>query len=295
MISWSDTRTEYMDAHLTGEGGCMTSFAVVKDQDADRLNPWLRKQNSLFMEPPEVDLPDPSLFARLHVASKSRASGFACDVSNMFHNTKLPGCLVPYFPLKTVAFGNLSGSAQQNLIQQLCLRKRPPQNVRFRPHQCTVAMRWSWALAIAHGVSSGVIKRAVAITRATLHNRIQFRYLMRMTRNSKLEDGDILVLRVIDDINIVGFVVSSQALCLFQRALYEQLTVCGLPLKATKSNAAGILSYKTLPFIGYVWDLENHVLEPKEGRAESVRACCTYNSLLFSSWQSSGTNAWLVA
>lgn len=208
----------------------MTSFAVVKDTNADRLISWPRSQNSLFLEPPEVDLPDTSLFSRFHVAARSEALGFACDVSNMFHNLQLPGWLVYYFALKSVSFGDLGGDAQRQLISALKLSKRPPQNARFRPHQRTVAMGWSWAVAIAHGVASGAIRRAVAQVSVALHHKVRFKHFSRNVRH------DVLVLHIIDDVNAIGFGVPQESMVLFQEQLYGTLERCGLPLKASKGT-----------------------------------------------------------
>lgn len=43
----------------------MTSFAVRKDEDRDRMISWPRTQNDLMPAPPGLELPDPSIFERL--------------------------------------------------------------------------------------------------------------------------------------------------------------------------------------------------------------------------------------
>lgn len=63
------------------------------------------------------------LFDRLLYDERLRLSGFAVYISNMFHNVCPPTWIVPYFPLRVVRFGNLSGDAQRHLCSQLGLRK----------------------------------------------------------------------------------------------------------------------------------------------------------------------------
>lgn len=68
----------------------MTCFTVRKDEKTERLISWPRSQNSFMLEPDDVDLPDPGVFDSFPYDPRLRLAGFAVDLSNMFHNTRLP-------------------------------------------------------------------------------------------------------------------------------------------------------------------------------------------------------------
>lgn len=108
----------------------MSSFAVKKYGIYDRLISWPRLQNLLFLDAPDVDLPSPNLFGGLFHHPQS---GFALDVSNMFHNMLLPRWLSDCLPLGSVAFGDLRRDAQQQAMQDLKLPRRPAQTTRLFP------------------------------------------------------------------------------------------------------------------------------------------------------------------
>lgn len=111
MISWSrvapktDLQVNYRN-RIT-----MTSFAVRKDEERDRLFSWPEAPNDHMLAPDDVDLPDPGLFDRLSYSDDIRISGFAADISNIFHSICLPDWLVPFFPLRVIRLGNLTGEA----------------------------------------------------------------------------------------------------------------------------------------------------------------------------------------
>ncbi len=130
----------------------MTSFAVVKNEQKDRLISWPHVQNSDFLDPPKVDLPDPFLLSRLRIAANSKLSGFALDIANMFHNIKLPVWLVPFFPLHPVRFGNLPGELQRAVMSEMRLQRRPQQSSLLRPTPEHLAYGFKWAVYIAHTI-----------------------------------------------------------------------------------------------------------------------------------------------
>lgn len=134
----------------------VSSIAVCKDYESDRLISWPRLQNSYFEQPPDVDLPHPGVLSRVHLHSKSvRATqGFEMDVTNMFHQLVLPRWLSMLLPFTKVVFGNLTGAAQLALMRKLEFDKRPRQNSLFRPHLRTMPMGFSWAVHVAHEVAA---------------------------------------------------------------------------------------------------------------------------------------------
>lgn len=119
MIRWSRISDEPPSVTTRSSALTMSSFAVVKDEDADRLISWPRIQNLFFLPPDAVDLPDPSLFERVSLRGDLRAVGFGADVAEMFHNIVLPPWLSDLLPLAPVVFVDLSGEAQRTLCKQL--------------------------------------------------------------------------------------------------------------------------------------------------------------------------------
>jgi hypothetical protein len=82
-------------------------FAVTKDATADRFIVDARPANSVFAEPPPVQLPTPDLLARL-VADPSRPLYVAkVDLDNFYHRLRLPAWLHPYFALPPVRAGDV--------------------------------------------------------------------------------------------------------------------------------------------------------------------------------------------
>lgn len=142
-----------------------SSFAVVLDDDHDRLISWAQLQNLLFRKPTEVALPCPDLFSRISVQLGDSASGWALDVSDMFHNMLLPPWLAKCFPLTKPRFKNLPGPCQRQIIRQLGLTRRPQQSALFRPSQQTMPMGFTWEIYAAYTVVQVLLQYSAAILR----------------------------------------------------------------------------------------------------------------------------------
>lgn len=63
MIVCSDVDSESPEQRRLDDLTTVSSFAVCKDADSDRVISWPRFQNSYFLQPPDVDLPHPGVLA----------------------------------------------------------------------------------------------------------------------------------------------------------------------------------------------------------------------------------------
>lgn len=179
----------------------------------------------LFKEVSPVDLPDPSLFARLEHARDANLCGFAVDVANMFHNVVLPPWMERLFPMPPIAFGDMPGELQRAVMKALDLGLRPPQGDRFVPHQATLPMGFKWAVHIAHALSGAVIQRALAAAHIGLMRPLTVHRFARTQRHVRLVRGELLLLHVIDVINIVACDLARRDVITVQADIHEQLSL----------------------------------------------------------------------
>lgn len=63
----------------------LTSFAITKIMDEDRVISWLRVANSLSVKPPPPDLPDTSMYVHIRYTT-GQLKGIWLDIANIFHN-----------------------------------------------------------------------------------------------------------------------------------------------------------------------------------------------------------------
>ena len=75
------------------------AFAVVKDPESDRLIIDAQPANRLFKDPPHVRLPNPSHFVQLSVPFGTKLITAKSDLSNFYHQFKLPLEWQPFFCL----------------------------------------------------------------------------------------------------------------------------------------------------------------------------------------------------
>ncbi len=262
MISWSEVEREDPEWSVVADALTMTSFAVAKDMNRDRLISWPRIQNENFADPPEVDLPDPSLFSRLRISSNSNLSGFALDIENMFHNIRLPEWLVRFFPFKSVRFGNLHADLQRELLAKLRPRYRFRQNSLLRPHQSTLPMGFKWAVYIAHTIADACLHRAMQRFSVIQNSSVNHVKFTRQSRVIHITHGSVLSLHIIDDINCVFSGWKAQDIAKLQTILYDLFEENGLPIKVAKSTPIGILLTETMKFIGWAWNFKTGLITP---------------------------------
>lgn len=111
-------------------------FCVAKPDGTLRLIIDARKLNAIMKAPPNLELPNPELIARLESDSRPVFS-FKEDLENFYHRFLLPECLWPYLalpPVKAseVGLGDVYGN--DTLVYPMCK---------------TLAMGWSWAVFLA--------------------------------------------------------------------------------------------------------------------------------------------------
>lgn len=162
--------------------------------------------NHHLADPPKVDLSCPDLFPRLQTTRKGRLLSFSLDIANQFYNIILPRWFAMYL-LTTIAFANVSGPSQRQLMNQLGLRKRPRQSDSFQLHQQTMSIGLEWIVYVAHEIVVKIAELTNANIGPRLRNSVR---LSRKTKFMRLRPGDALALHIIDDLNVVTSDVMSQ-------------------------------------------------------------------------------------
>lgn len=127
-------------------------FAVEKDADADRLIIDAQPANRLFADPPHVSLPNPSHLVQLQVEAGSKMYLAKSDLSNFYHQLRLPEEWQPYFSLPPLT---LRECAQLGLP---CVPDLPP----LHPMCVTLPMGFSHAVFLAQRAHEHVLYRHAA-------------------------------------------------------------------------------------------------------------------------------------
>lgn len=126
-------------------------FAVVKDADADRLIIDAQPANRLFVDPPHVCLPNPSHLVQLQVEHGKKLHLAKSDLSNFYHQLRLPKEWQPYFALPSLT---------QQECEQLglpCEIGLPP----LHPMCVTLPMGFSHAVFLAQRAHENILYRHV--------------------------------------------------------------------------------------------------------------------------------------
>lgn len=285
MIVWTESSSETPAERELSDRITISSFAVCKDKDSDRLISWPRIQNCLFARPPDIDLPHPGVLSRVHVPEdRAKATkGFEMDVANMFHQLVLPRWRSLLLPLATVAFGDLSGIAQRNLIRQLGLRRRPKQSDRFGPHLRTMPMGFSWAVHVAHEIAASLLRTCISRARAEVAFTGTVLHFSKRSTHIKVRAGDVGVGHIIDDVCMVGFGCPHDFLLASQRHIWSAFSKAGLPIKVSKSTPLGRLLSDKVAFIGFEWHFTTGMIVPKSSRALSAAELQHHSDASFNS------------
>jgi len=128
-------------------------FTVAKDDDTDRLIIDAQPANRLFVDPPHVNLPDPSHIVQLQVGKGEIMFTGKSDLSNFYHHLGLPDWLQPYFALPPLSADELRSVGYEGEIRGS-----------LYPQCVTVPMGWSHAVFVSQSshenilYSAGVIK-----------------------------------------------------------------------------------------------------------------------------------------
>lgn len=124
-------------------------FAVVKDADADRLIIDAQPANRLFVDPPHVSLPNPSHLVQLQVEHGKKLHLAKSDLSNFYHQLRLPKQWQPYFALPSLT---LQECEQLGLPCEIGL---PP----LHPMCVTLPMGFSHAVFLAQRAHENILYR----------------------------------------------------------------------------------------------------------------------------------------
>ena len=280
MLEWSLVQRESAPFSKLADQITMTSFAVNKDSERDRIISWTRVQNLFLPEPPLVNLPSPVVFSRLRVSKKGPLGGFYLDADNMFHNICPYSHLVRFFPLAKARFGNLPRPLQSKLKSSWGFR--PHQSEFVRPYQSTLPMGFKWAVYIAHTLAESYIEEAMStFTRiAPSLPLFQFGSITVASRNSninRLNTGDGCFFHIIDDVNLVANDWPVKSIVMLHRLIVAQLRGRHLAIKESKSLALGESEQDVLPFTGWEWNLKTGIIEAQKGRlAKAIADACHF-------------------
>ena len=206
--------------HLT-----MTSFAITKSKTRDRLISSPRVQNDLMPDPPYTEFPNPSLYSsKLRVTTTSFAGGFYLDldVPNMFHNITLPTSMIKYFPLMLAAFGHRPAHLQTRLILKF-MRPFRKSDV-LHPCQATLPMGFKRAVFISHTFARSCIEEAMLkFYRSDACRSLRVQLIMKTPSRPngimKIENGDIMLLPILDDVNFIAFGLSDEFVVALQASV----------------------------------------------------------------------------
>ena len=204
VVTWSDPLSETQEYRAMASKITMTSFAVRKDQNHDRMISWPRVQNSYMPQPPHTELPSPDMFSSIRVPDSATLSGFYFDIDNMFHNIMLPSALSRLMPLAPVKASSLSPATLQKIEEDFGRPILLSENL--RPLQATLPMGFKWAVYIAHTIAARCMHQAYALFRASnaacgQTSTARMLHLRRSEGLLPLRLGDVLLLHIIDDVN----------------------------------------------------------------------------------------------
>lgn len=111
-------------------------FGVSKLEGSQRLIIDARNANQVFVEPPEVELPNPGMLAELHLDEGGRLFIAKSDLDNFYHRLKLPDWMTTYFGLPSIWVD------QQE----------------YWPEVCSLPMGWSHSVYVGQQVHMAVIR-----------------------------------------------------------------------------------------------------------------------------------------
>ena len=124
-------------------------FAVVKDADSERLIIDAQPANRLFADPPHVSLPNPSHLVQIQLRAGSKLHLGKSDLSNFYHQLRLPEAWQPYFCLPPLTL------PECKLLGLKCDASLPP----LHPMCVTMPMGFSHAVFLAQRAHEHVLYR----------------------------------------------------------------------------------------------------------------------------------------
>ena len=184
-------------------------FTVAKDEHADRLIIDARGANLLFRPPDPVALPTPDVVGELHTPGGEPMFVGKTDLSDFYHQLRLPAWMTPYFCLPPVRRCDLIGGNDQSLVY---------------PKSLVLPMGWSWSVVAAQLIHEHIVARAGLFRRAAPLTR--------------LGDGAVRLNAVrlqlyIDDVLVYG--VDRAAVLRLQNDYIAAIQSAGLTVKQSKT------------------------------------------------------------
>jgi hypothetical protein len=127
------------------------AFTVRKDDASDRLVIDAQPANRIFVEPPRVELPNPSHLVQMQLSEGAPMFVAKSDLSNFYHHLGLPAWLQPFFALPPLTPAELKSIGA-------------PLGGAF-PMCVTMPMGWSHAVYLAQSAHEHVLYGSGALSR----------------------------------------------------------------------------------------------------------------------------------
>lgn len=182
----------------------ITSFAITKSENEDRIISWTRIANLFSVRPPTPDLPDPSLF-NFMTCGQVKLAGIYLYIANMFHNLNVPKPLTDLLPLRPAKYGDLSNATQHAVLEAVGVDNLNPGTL-LRPAQATLHMGFTWAVTLAHDATTNIISKAfmnINAKRTMDSDHRSLKLLRKADAPCHLAAGLVLALAIIDDISLL--------------------------------------------------------------------------------------------
>ncbi len=195
-------------------------FAVKKDDAADRLIIDARPANELFALPPAVALPTPDVVGELYLGAGTGRGGRGrrrvfvakTDLSDYYHQLRLPDWMTDYFCLPPVRHCDVFGGPDTRLIY---------------PKSLVLPMGWSHSVIAAQLVHETIVARAGLFVDAPPLSRLC---------DGRIDDGTPRMQVYIDDVVFYG--TAEAAVQRLQDRYVAAIAAAGLTIKASKTIPA---------------------------------------------------------
>lgn len=180
--------------------------------------------------------------------------------------------MVKYFPLKSVAFGDLPKRVQKRLFQHF--KRTFSKSDMVRPLQATLPMGFKWAVYIAHRFAQSLVQKAVCafVKHSThaAHSSSTIHRLKNAASHIQLKETDILILHIIDDISVVLAEWQGSEVVQFHRTCEAVFEKANFPINRAKSLPLGHVEERSIELIGWEWDFGVAEIRPKVKQIEQV-------------------------
>ena len=134
-------------------------FTVRKEGTDQRLIIDCRRSNAHFCLPPKVNLPNPSHLTQLHLPQHCSLYVGKSDISNYYHQLRLPPWLVPFFGIPSFTLQEmLSLNLDPSLFSpSMDNNNNNNNNTLFTPCCTTLPMGWSHSVFVAQSIHEHIL------------------------------------------------------------------------------------------------------------------------------------------